>query len=162
MKRLIFFVIAALLILPASVQAQSQFPPYNNQSSPVDLLASYYDAINRQDYARAYNYWETAPQTYAQFANGFADTLSAQLIVQPPTFVDAGAGNLHVQIPAVVIAQHRDGTYHFYAGCFTTHKSNLHPPDIPQEDVWHISRGQLRVVANNSSIPNLLASACTL
>ena len=31
---------------------------FDNTSTSVDLLASYYNAIDRQEYQRAYGYWE--------------------------------------------------------------------------------------------------------
>ncbi len=34
---------------------------YDDRSDPTRLLASYYDAINSRDFARASGYWETAP-----------------------------------------------------------------------------------------------------
>ena len=54
---------------------------YDNPNSPVDLLASYYNAIDRQEYQRAYGYWEMPPSSYDQFAQGYADTASVELIV---------------------------------------------------------------------------------
>jgi hypothetical protein len=140
--------------------AQPQGPAFENLNSPVDLLASYYDAINRKQYQRAYGYWQSPPMAYQQFANGFSDTTSAQLIVQPPTSGEGAAGSTYVQIATVLIAQHTDGSQHTYAGCITTRKSNLQPPDIPKADVWHIYSAQLQEVPNNASIPNQLAKAC--
>ena len=134
--------------------------PFENLDSPVDLLASYYNAINRQEYQRAYSYWESPPRPYNAFANGFADTASVQLIVQPPTYYGGAAGSLYVSIPTVLIAQHYDGTQLTFAGCFVTRKSNLRPPDIPQEDVWHLYSAEIAQVPNNSDIPTLLAQAC--
>ena len=140
--------------------AQPQGPAYENLNSPVDLLASYYDAINRKQYQRAYGYWQTPPTSYPKFANGFSDTTSVQLIVQPPTSGEGAAGSTYVQISTVLIAQHTDGSQHTYAGCFTTRKSNLQPPDIPKADVWHIYSAQLKEVPNSASIPNQLAKPC--
>jgi hypothetical protein len=134
--------------------------PYENLISPVDLLSSYYNAINLQDYERAYSYWQSPPLDYNTFAAGYNDTTSVQLIVQPPTRIDPGAGNLYAGIPTLLVAQHSDGSTHTYGGCIVTHKSNLHPPDIPQEDVWHLYQAQLEEVANNVNIPALLAAAC--
>jgi hypothetical protein len=47
---------------------------YAERSTPVDLLASFYNAINRREYQRAYGYWETPPSLYDQFVQGYADT----------------------------------------------------------------------------------------
>lgn len=67
MKRHVFHTvfavgIAYLLLLPttAPLHAESAFTnaaaAYNDRSDPARLLASYYDAINTSDFARAYDY----------------------------------------------------------------------------------------------------------
>lgn len=145
---------------PANVETPVPLQPYNTTATSVDLLASFYNAINLQDYQRAYSYWQNPPNSYDDFARGYANTASVQLIVQPPTFTDVGAGNLHQQIATVLIALQRDGSQQRFAGCYTTHKSNLHPPDIPQEDTWHLSGATIAPVAADAAIPVLLASAC--
>ena len=122
-------------------------PLYASQDSPAELLASFYNAINRQEYQRAYGYWETPPSPYDQFAQGYADTASVQLIVQPPTFIDAGAGNLHAAIPTVLVATKRDGSQQRFGGCYTTHKVNIQP------DVWHLSQAQIAPLDASASIP---------
>ncbi len=136
---------------PASTPS---IPSYASQDSPADLLASYYNAINRQEYQRAYGYWETPPNPYDQFVQGYADTASVQLIVQPPTLIDAGAGNLHAAIPTVLVATRRDGSQQRFDGCYTTHKVNIQP------DVWHLSQAQIAPIDASESIPALLAQAC--
>src|SRR4029453_1322815 len=127
--------------LGAEVLAAPAPPPsiplYASQDSPTDVLATYYNAINRQEYQRAYSYWETPPSPYDQFVQGYADTASVQLIVQPPTFIDAGAGNLHAAIPTVLLATKRDGSQQRFGGCYTTHKVNIQP------DIWHLSQAQI-------------------
>lgn len=133
---------------------------YNNTDTSVDLLASFYNAINLQDYQRAYGYWQSPPSSYDDFMHGYANTASVQLIVQPPTFTDAGAGNLHEQVPTVLIATQRDGSEQRFSGCYTTHKINLHPPDVPKEDTWHISQAAIAAVTADASIPDLLRQAC--
>ena len=141
--------------LGAEVQpAAAPTPLYASQDTPTDLLASFYNAINRQEYQRAYGYWETPPSPYSQFVQGYADTASVQLIVQPPTFIDAGAGNLHAAIPTVLVATKRDGSTQRFGGCYTTHKVNIQP------DVWHLSQAQIAAVDASASIPTLLAQAC--
>jgi hypothetical protein len=146
---------------PAIVAAApAQVAQYENFASPVDLLASYYNAVDRQEYERAYGYWQAPPLDYATFASGYADTDRVQLIVQPPTRIEGAAGSLYAEVPTVLVAQHTDGSTHIYGGCVVTRKSNLHPPDVPEEDVWHIYQARLEEIPNNISIPNMLAQAC--
>jgi hypothetical protein len=129
-------------------------PSYASQDSPAEVLASFYNAISRKEYQRAYGYWESPPSSYDQFVQGYADTASVQLIVQPPTFIDAGAGNLHAAIPTVLVATKRDGGQQRFGGCYVTHKANIQP------DVWHLSQAQIAPLDAGASIPRLLAGAC--
>lgn len=140
---------------PAGVAAAlSQEGEYANLDSPVDLLASYYNAVTRQEYERAYSYWQEPPLDYESFAGGYADTASVQVIVQPPTRIEGAAGSLYAEIPTFLIAQHHDGSVHSFSGCIVTRKSNI------EEDVWHLYQARLAEVANNANIPALLATGC--
>lgn len=134
--------------------------PFEDLTSPVALLASYYNAIDLQDYGRAYGYWETPPDPYDAFVSGFADTTSVQVIVQPPTRYDGAAGSVYVEIPTVLIAQHVNGGQATYAGCFVVRRSNIEPPDNPQAGVWHLYSADLTEVPDDAAVPALLAQAC--
>src|SRR5690606_13695889 len=136
--------------------------PFEDLTNPVALLAPYYNAINLQDYQRAYGYWETPREPFEEFASGFADTASVQVIVEPPTRYSGAAGSLYVDIPTVLIAQHHDGAEVVYAGCFIARRSNLQPPEIPEPDVWHLYNANLVEVSGQPDIPALLTEACPL
>lgn len=129
-------------------------PAYDDRDTPVSLIASFYDAINRQDYARALGYWQTPPATAEQYAQGYANTAAVQLLVQPPTFIDAGAGNLRAWVSTVLVATQRDGSEQYFAGCYQNHKVNIEP------DVWHIEQAQLQQVPAGSDFGALLLRGC--
>lgn len=92
--------------------------------------------------------------SYDQFAQGYADTASVQLVVQLPAFIDVGAGNLHAAIPTVLAATKRDGSQQFFVGCYIIHKANIQP------DVWHLARATIAPAATNLDLPATLAQAC--
>lgn len=133
---------------------------FEDQKSPVALLASFYSAVNAKEYERAYRYWETPPGSLEDFARGYAETARVQLIVEPPTRVEGAAGSLYSEVPTVLVAFNRDGGERVFAGCYVTRKSNLSPSDVPKEEVWRIYRASLSPVAAGSAIPKLLAQAC--
>jgi hypothetical protein len=164
MQRRTWLLITLILSLVAVFPAAAQTPvpiQFNSQTDPASLIGSYYNAITLMDYPRAYSYWESAPsnQTEAQFAAGFSDTLSAQVLVQLPIFEDAGAGNVHASIPTLVIANHTDGTQVYYAGCFITHKTNVPVGNATEPDPnWYLQSATLK----QQTTLNLtaLATAC--
>jgi heat shock protein HslJ len=133
---------------------------YENLSSPVALLASFYNAVNAKEYERAYRYWEIPPGNLEDFARGYAETASVQLIVEPPTRIEGAAGSLYAEVPTVLVAHHRNGSERIFVGCYATRKSNLRPSDIPKEEVWRIYKASLSPVAADAAIPKLLAQAC--
>ncbi len=83
--------VGMLLALWTPVSAQTPVPQplaYDNPNSPVDLLASYYNAINRGEYQRAYNYWQNAPaDSYTSFCQ--------RLCGYGQRAVDRSAADLH-------------------------------------------------------------------
>lgn len=133
---------------------------YENLSSPVALLTSFYDAVNAGEYERAYRYWETPPGTIQDFARGYAETASVRLIVEPPTRVEGAAGSLYAEVPTLLVARRRDGSERVFAGCYVARKSNLRPTDVPKEEVWRIYRASVSPVAADAVLPRLLAQAC--
>jgi len=162
MLGLTILVLSLFVVLPVSAQTATPVPiSIADQSDPAALIGSYYNAITLHDYTRAYSYWESAPgnQTEAQFANGFADTASVQALVQLPIFEDAGAGNVYASAPTFLIANRTDGTQVYYAGCFTTHKTNVPVGDAPEPDPnWYLREGKLtRQTALDLSV---LLTAC--
>ncbi|MBI5667677.1 MAG: hypothetical protein HZC41_06680 [Chloroflexi bacterium] len=156
------------LIVPAAAHP-TPLPEFIVQADPVSLIGSYYNAIDRGDYTRAYHYWERPPQnmTEAQFVAGFADTVNAEVIVRLPVLIGAAAGNSYADVPTLVIAEHGDGTVHYYAGCFTAHKTNVPVGSATEPDPnWYIQDGTLseqtapdfaaleRACANTAPLPN--------
>jgi hypothetical protein len=75
----------------ASTSSASSFnrdsvPYLDNRSTPIQVLRSYYNAINRKEYVRAYYYCFTPgdsptsePPNYSDFAAGYANTASVRL-----------------------------------------------------------------------------------
>jgi hypothetical protein len=111
------------------------------------LVASYYNAISRGEYGRAYHYWETAPnnQTEAQFAAGFSDTFGAQAIVRLPIFTGVATGHEYASIPTLVIGTRLNDSIVLYTGCFVAHKVNVPVGNATEPDPnWRLQTGNLR------------------
>jgi len=136
----------------------------DDRTSGVEELRSYYNAINRKEYARAYAYWE--PNTPADrlpafddFRNGYTDTASVALTVGAPVN-DAGAGQLYTSIPATIVATMTDGSTQTFVGCYTTH---LAQPAIQTEPPFHpraFQQANVKKVDNNADTTALMASVC--
>jgi hypothetical protein len=134
-------------------------PPYDDRGGAVRLLASYFNAVNRQEYQRAWEYWENPPNTsYEDFVQGYADTASVLLAVQPPTQYDGAAGSEYAAVPTLLLATHVDGSQHAFVGCYVAR----HPlSDMAAVDVgWSLYRGTVAATPGNQPDATLLDGAC--
>jgi hypothetical protein len=143
---------ASLQAAPSATDNSVQAPKYDDRSDPVRLLTAYYNAVNRQEYQRAYGYWESPPraQTLAQFTQGYATTKDVLLAVNSPTQFEGAAGSAYTSIPTVLVATHKDGSVHTFAGCYVARRSNV------QDTGWHIYSASIKETPANASAAALL------
>lgn len=140
------------------------YPDYiDDRSTPSQLIVSLYNAINRQEYLRAYNYWSnpsSSQGSFATFADGYKDTAFVELVFGQITG-DAGAGQLYYAIPIILKTAAKNGTHANYAACYVVHQAQpgnfAEPPYIPM----NIERGSAKPSAINASDAAVLATACS-
>ena len=134
----------------------------DDRSAGEELIRSYYNAVNRKEYSRAYGYWEAgAPQlsAFAPFAAGYANTKAVALSTKPGTS-DAGAGQTYYRVPAVVTASNADGSTTIFAGCYTLHLGSPNAQATPPFRPLAIQSARIAQAASGSSVSDLLSSAC--
>ena len=113
----------------------------------VGVLQAYYGAINARDFAQAYAAWSdggrSSGQTPEQFAAGFADTARVDVAPGTPSVVDAAAGSRYIEVPVSIVATHRDGSVHRYAGRYVLRRAVVDGA-TPEQRAWHIASADLR------------------
>jgi hypothetical protein len=142
-------------------------PFYEDRTSPEGGLLSFYNAINRKEYQRAYGYFDGAPNPpaslaapYDQWVKGYADTTSVT-VAYGKINTGAAAGSIYATMPVVLTAKHTDGSTHVYAGCYTMRRTNEGMSPDPQAVLWRVYMAKLSEVPSNSNIDNLLAQNCS-
>ncbi|MBK9713492.1 MAG: hypothetical protein IPO81_19660 [Kouleothrix sp.] len=134
---------------------------YDNLSDPISLLASLYSAINLKDYQRAYGYWQTPPSpTLDEFARGYADTASVELIVGPPPRYEGAAGSQYASIPTVLVSSQVDGSRQLFAGCYVARRANPAIEGAPKDGAWHLNQATIAAAPAGSDLGALLDKAC--
>lgn len=134
----------------------------DNRSSGEDVVRSYYNAVNRKEYARAYGYWEagaTGLAPFDTFAAGYANTKSVSLLTGPGT-TSVGAGQLFYSVPAVVTAANADGSTAIFSGCYTLHLASPNIQATPPFQPLAIQSARVVQAAAGSNASDLLTSAC--
>lgn len=115
-------------------QTDTQTPPeyLDNRSTPESLIKSYYNAINRQEYARAYSYYEAdnPPKSFPEFQAGYENT--ADVTVQFGTAVGEGAaGSAYWSQPLAIRSRAKDGTETVFTGCYRLKLANPAIQGVP-------------------------------
>lgn len=116
----------------------------DNRSSPVTLIESYYNAINRKEYARAYSYYseEGRDPHFNDYVNGYKNTKSV-IIKAKETEADPGAGQIYWSIPIAIEAEGYDGTKSVFTGCYTLRMTNPAMQEKPPFKPLEIMTGSL-------------------
>ena len=143
---------------PSTSPAQAAY--LDDRSSPEQLIRSYYDAILRRQYLRAYSYWEASNSlpSYDAFAKGFADTSAVQVELGTAGG-GAAAGQLYWSVPAAVFSATSAGAQSF-VGCYTLHLARPEIQVAPPFGGIAIQAGQLTAVTTPAAARSGLATAC--
>lgn len=114
--------IATLLSLLSSATAQDAY--VDDRSTPSALIRSFYNAISRGEYARAYAYFAKPPEKDVKtFAEGYSTTEFVEVLTGTAreNTVD---GETQYELPVALRATHSSGHDETFAGCYTLRLAN--------------------------------------
>jgi hypothetical protein len=144
-----FRVLALMLWVFAFTGGGRAEAPYtDNRSTAADLVRSLYDAVNRHEYARAYDYFSKAPAiNYAAYAKGFEHTAHVDVMTGEVSS-DGAAGSVFYAVPTLIRSTDDNGGSKVFAGCYTLRAINAaiqEPPFRPLQ----IDQGVLKSAASD-------------
>ena len=146
-----------------TVEPTMMAPPdyLDDRSSAALVLASYFNAINRHEYARAYGYWDdpAAAGAFADFMAGYADTASVTFETGPQGG-EGAAGTLYYTVAAAVHATQTDGTPQTFVGCYTLKQVQPANQATPPFRPMGLFTATVETAAADADIAALLAAAC--
>jgi hypothetical protein len=120
---------AATLLVSTGALAQRAF--VDDRSSPETVIRSLYNAIDRDEFARAYSYFSNPPADSVEaYAQGFAGSETTELIFGAPSD-EGAAGSVYYRQPIVLRSVAEDGTETVYSGCYTLQAPN--PANFAQD-----------------------------
>lgn len=134
----------------------------DDRSAGEEVIRSYYNAVNRKEYARAYSYWEPGASqlpAFAPFMAGYATTKSVLLLTKPG-MIGAGAGQTYYSVPAVITASNTDGSTTIFSGCYTLHLGSPNAQATPPFQPLGIQSARVAQAAGGSNASDLLNAAC--
>jgi hypothetical protein len=125
-------------------------------------MKSYFNAINRHEYLRAYSYWRdpaVSQGTFEQFQAGYADTSDVTLQFGQ-IGGDVGAGQMYYSVPMLLTERTNAATTKSYAACYILHLSQPALQEPPFQGLT-IERGKATVIGSDVDSNNALATACS-
>ncbi|WP_139975780.1 hypothetical protein [Ochrobactrum sp. CGA5] len=120
-------------------------PDYrDDRSTPQTLIESYYNAINRKEYTRAYGYYseEGREPDFETFVKGYENTKSVKVALRK-TDPDPGAGQIYWSQPLAIEAEMKDGKKQVFTGCYTIRLTNPAMQEEPPFKPMQIMTGSL-------------------
>jgi len=135
-----------LALFPLATSAEVRIPDYSdNRSSAADVVQSLYNAINRQEYLRAYSYYSYGSLgLYDWFAQGYADTAQVDLRIGQVTS-EGAAGTLHHAVPVALQATDLKGKATVFIGCYRVTEVQASVQATPPFQPIEIEKGSLTV-----------------
>mgnify|MGYP003666418373 FL=1 len=146
MTRLLLVATLALLATPPAIADERYL---DDRSTATSDIASFYNAIGRQELTRAWSYYRHEPMSEAEtkaafddFARGYADTASVTVLTGEE-IAEGAAGSVYYRLPVAIDAVSNAGTHTQFAGCYTLKlvqpANQVTPPFSP----LHIEAGHL-------------------
>lgn len=140
LRRTIFFsfMVFAIGLAPAQVMAHDE-EYLDNRSSSKLLITSYVNALNTQQYVRAWSYWETenTGKTYEDFVEVHEEPVLWGIKLGNQV-TEGAAGSVFTQVPFAMFALYSGGEERVTRGCFTIRAILVElqrPPFVPMR-IW--------------------------
>lgn len=143
--------LAALIVTPALAQ---DAPAYlDDRSTAEAVVRSYYNAIDRKEYARAFSYFggATVP-TFGTWAEGYSDTANVDVSFGEMA-QEGAAGSTYYTLPVMLDVTRTDGSTAKFAGCYTLRLVQPANQEQPPFEGIHIEDARLHEVKGAGFAP---------
>lgn len=151
--------LAATLAMLCAGTAFAAEPPYlDDRSDAATLVRSFYNAINRQEYSRAWDYFgEAKPSSdFNSFASGFEQTSEVE-VATGEAGTEGASGSTYFNLPVAIQARNKDGSEAMFAGCYTVRMANPQVQEPPFTGL-QIEKGELKPATG--SLAEALPASC--
>jgi hypothetical protein len=121
----------------------------DDRSNAAAIVNSLYNAVNRKEYARAWDYFgdEKPAKDFKAFADGYAST--ERVDVETGAVSEEGAaGSIFYSLPVAIRVVGTDGSEKVIAGCYTARQVNAQIQEPPFRPL-HIDKGSLKPAEGN-------------
>ena len=135
-------ILLACLVAQPALAAEAYL---DDRSTAQSVISSFYDAINRQEYSRAWSYYadgQGVPK-FGDFVKGYAQTKSVKVAFGKESG-EGAAGSTYWTLPVSLDAVDTSGKHSYFAGCYTLRLANPQIQAEPPFEPLHIVSGHLK------------------
>jgi hypothetical protein len=133
----------------------------DDRSNPIQVVRSYYNAINRKELVRAYSYWSPnaspKPPTFEVFQKDFAAVTVTQLETGK-TFNDKTGDTVYYYVPITAYTRQANNRLVTYVGCYTVAQPQAGAPPFVPLGIYSINLEEVQNYSSN--LNNLMAQIC--
>jgi Protein of unknown function (DUF1176) len=141
--------VVAWLVLAQTACAEA--PYMDDRSTAASVVRSLYNAINRHEFARAYDYFSVPPaKNYDDYVKGFEATAHVDVLLGDVSG-DSGAGSTFFSVPTAIKSTGINGKIDYFAGCYTLRQVNGSIQDTPFNPL-HIEKGALKPIKKDDFV----------
>jgi hypothetical protein len=159
--------VVVVALAPGSARAQEHAPEpayQDDRSTAESVIGSFYDAVNRREYARAYSYWEPGAAEadlppFEGFEAGYADTVHVDVSLGD-IGSGVGAGQIYYSVPVTLVSSMADGSSQTFVGCYTLHLARPQIQAVPPFSPLAIQRATVQQVDGDADTVSLMAAVC--
>ncbi|TGQ47959.1 DUF1176 domain-containing protein [Mesorhizobium sp. M00.F.Ca.ET.216.01.1.1] len=144
MRSALFAATAFSLAVTGQSALSAEAPYVDDRSDAAAVIRSFYSAINRHEFARAWDYFgDTKPaKDFGSFVKGYDGTDEVE--VKTGGVSDEGAaGSIYFNVPVAIRATAKDGSEAVFAGCYTLRQVNAQIQEPPFRPIF-IDKGALK------------------
>lgn len=145
MKRFCLAAILSSAVIAVAAPAVGQEAPYlDDRSDAAQLVKSFYSAISRHEYARAWDYFsEDKPaKDFDSFVKGYEDTQTVTVLTGPVS-EEGAAGSRFFDVPVAIQAMAQDGSPRTFGGCYSARLTGPQLQEPPFRPMY-IVKGSLK------------------
>jgi hypothetical protein len=146
---LLVAVISGMHVASAAAQDEQYI---DDRSTAESVITSYYNAINRFEYARAYSYFgdDDAPD-YDPWEFGYSDT-QAVMVSFGESVEEGAAGSLYYSVPVRLDVERTEGQHAWYVGCYQLRLAQPAIQSVPFQPL-HIVSADLHEAGEDDPLP---------
>ncbi|MFK0688299.1 DUF1176 domain-containing protein [Mesorhizobium sp. IMUNJ 23033] len=145
MRSVLFAATAFFSLAAISQTAFAEDVPYvDDRSDAAAVIRSLYSAINRHEFARAWDYYgDTKPaKDFDTFVKGYDGTDKVDVKTGAASS-DGAAGSIFYNVPVAIQATDKNGEAKVFAGCYTLRQVNAEVQEPPFRPIL-IDKGALK------------------